>query len=903
MRVTDDDEAGLVLSAASLEVPETGSAGYTVKLATRPSGPVTVTLGGTAGTDLSLDKTSLSFTASNWNAAQTVTVSAGDDADGADDAATLTHVASGGGYGTVSKDLPVTVKDDDALALVLSAASLEVPEEGSVGYTVKLTTRPTGPVTVTLGGTAGTDLSLDRTSLTFTVANWNAAQTVTVSAGDDADGADDAATLTHVASGGGYAAVSKNLPVTVKDDDALALVLSAASLEVPEEGSVGYAVKLTTRPTGPVTVTLGGTADTDLSLDETSLTFTAETWDTPQTVRIGAGDDDDSADDTATLTHTASGGGYGGVSKTLPVTVIDDDKPDLLLSVPSLDLPEGSAARYTLRLATRPRGPVTVALSCPPGTDLTFGEDRLTFTETNWDRAQTVAVSVAEDDDRTDDTETVTHAAAGGGYDGVTKEMPVKVSDNDTLNPDIEGWLARFGRSVAFRAVEMIASRMESGGGSRLRIAGQPVGAAGARFEAEKGLAAVDSFARPEPADRTRTMTARSLLLGSSFQFSAGGEDGAPAWSAWGGAAGGGFKASANGARIEGDMMSGFLGADLGNPRWTAGLAVGVSQGDGSLGSGDGSGTDAVEGSLTTIHPYGRLRLSERIDVWALLGYGTGGLTLTRPPGNGGAGERIRTDIAMRMGAMGARGELLSPGSTDGLALAIKSDLLWVRTESDAMPGNGDRLEGSEADVSRFRFILEGSREFANENGVTTPSVEIGVRHDGGDADTGTGLELGGSIRHAGSGFSIEAAARTLLAHDQTGYEEWGVSGTVSIDPGVSQRGLSIRIAPAWGAASSGVDRLWSLRDTGSPAEQDGFRPRARLETEMGYGFRAPGGYGTVTPRAGLSLAGRGERLWRLETRWQVSPDAAVSIEATRREAANDNQPDHGLTLRAALRW
>ena len=71
----------------------------------------------------------------------------------------------------------------------------------------------------------------------------------------------------------------------------------------------------------------------------------------------------------------------------------------------------------------------------------------------------------------------------------------------------------------------------------------------------------------------------------------------------------------------------------------------------------------------------------------------------------------------------------------------------------------------------------------------------------------------------------------------------------------------------------------------------------------MGYGFRAPGGHGTVTPRAGLSLAGRGERLWRLETRWQASSDAAVGIEATRREAANDNQPDHCLTLRGALRW
>ncbi len=663
-------------------------------------------------------------------------------------------------------------------------------------------------------------------------------------------------------------------------------------------------MKLATRPTGPATVTLGGTADTDLSLDKASLTFTAKTWSTAQAVRVGADNDndDDGADDTATLTHIASGGGYGGVSETLPVTVKDDDKPDLILSVASLDLSEGRGMHYTVRLAARPRGPVTVALSSPPETDLTFDENPLMFSELDWDRARTVTVTVNEDDDRTDDTETVMHAASGGGYDGVSKEIPVKVSDNDTLNPDPNGWLARFGRSVAFQAVEMIASRMESGGGSRMRIAGQPIGGAGDRFEAEKGLVVVDSFAQPEPADRARTMTERSLLLGSSFQFSAEGKDGAPALSAWGRAVGGGFKASGNGARIEGDVISGFLGADLGNPRWTAGLAVGVSQGDGSLGSIDENGTDAVESSLTTIHPYGRLRLGERIDVWALLGYGTGGLTLT-PPGNGGAGEKIRTDIAMSMGAMGARGELLSPGSTDGLALAIKSDLLWVRTESDAVPGNGDRLEGSEADVSRLRLILAGSREFANENGATTPSVEIGVRHDAGDADTGTGLELGGSIRYAGSGFSIEAAARGLVAHDQTGYEEWGASGAVSIDPGVSQRGLSLRIAPAWGAASSGVDRLWSLRDTGSLAEEDGFRPRARLEAEMGYGFRAPGGHGTVTPRAGLSLAGRGERLWRLETRWQASPDAAVGIEATRREAANDNQPDHGLTLRGALRW
>ena len=55
--------------------------------------------------------------------------------------------------------------------------------------------------------------------LTFTVDNWDVAQTVTVKAGQDDDAANDTATLTHTASGGDYASVTKNLPVTVTDDD------------------------------------------------------------------------------------------------------------------------------------------------------------------------------------------------------------------------------------------------------------------------------------------------------------------------------------------------------------------------------------------------------------------------------------------------------------------------------------------------------------------------------------------------------------------------------------------------------------------------------------------------------------------------------------------------------------
>ena len=121
----------------------------------------------------------------NWNAAQTVTVKASQDNDAANDTATLTHTASGGDYAGITADLPVTVTDDDEPAVVLSETGLTVTEGDAAGssYTVKLATEPTGEVTVTVSGHAGTDLTLDKTTLTFTVDNWDVAQTVTVEAG------------------------------------------------------------------------------------------------------------------------------------------------------------------------------------------------------------------------------------------------------------------------------------------------------------------------------------------------------------------------------------------------------------------------------------------------------------------------------------------------------------------------------------------------------------------------------------------------------------------------------------------------------------------------------------------------------------------------------------------------
>ena len=124
-----------------------------MKLATEPSADVTVTVTGHAGSDLTLDKASLTFTASTWGTAQTVTVTAVEDDDAVDDEVTLAHTASGGDYGSVTEDLPVTVDDDDTAGLVVAPDAVTVAEGGSASYTVSW--RTSADVTVTMTGQAG----------------------------------------------------------------------------------------------------------------------------------------------------------------------------------------------------------------------------------------------------------------------------------------------------------------------------------------------------------------------------------------------------------------------------------------------------------------------------------------------------------------------------------------------------------------------------------------------------------------------------------------------------------------------------------------------------------------------------------------------------------------------------
>ena len=165
---------------------------------------------------------------------------------------------------------------------------------------------------------------------------------------------------------------------------------------------------------------------------------------------------------------------------------------------------------------------------------------------------------------------------------------------------------------------------------------------------------------------------------------------------------------------------------------------------------------------------------------------------------------------------------------------------------------------------------------------------------------TGTGVEMGAGLSYAAGPLTVEGQVRMLVAHEESGYEEWGASGAMRITPSASGRGLTLSIAPQWGRTGSATEQLWSARDATALGTDRVFEGDARLAVDAGYGVGV--GHGVLTPYAGLTLGDAGNRTVRTGMRCQVTPDAVFGLEATRQtsdaaEAANEAR------LRAALRF
>ncbi|MBT4121304.1 MAG: hypothetical protein HOA57_03575 [Candidatus Magasanikbacteria bacterium] len=214
-----------------------------------------------------------------------------------------------------------------------STTTLAVTEGSTTSsYTMVLNTQPTNSVVITLA-TSTADISLSTTTLTFTTANWDTAQTVTVTAVDDSlDEDSESVTISHIASGGdgNYDGISiSDVTVTVTDDDTAGVTISDITMSVTEGGSTdNYTAVLASEPTDNVTIALLASG-ADASISTSSIIFTSANWNTPVTVTVTATDDSTvELSETVTITHTATSDdtNYDAISiSDVVATVTDDD--------------------------------------------------------------------------------------------------------------------------------------------------------------------------------------------------------------------------------------------------------------------------------------------------------------------------------------------------------------------------------------------------------------------------------------------------------------------------------------------------------------------------------------------------------------------------------------------------
>lgn len=223
-----------------------------------------------------------------------------------------------------------------------------------------------------------------------------------------------------------------------------------------------------------------------------------------------------------------------------------------------------------------------------------------------------------------------------------------------------------------------------------------------------------------------------------------------------------------------------------------------------------------------------------------------------------------------------------------------------VSTESERDEG----IMSADGKVSRLRLIVQAERPMQAAGGGTfVPTGEIGVRVDGGDAETGAGLELGAGMRYVRGALSIEGQVRALVAHEESGYEEWGASGTVRVSPSASGRGLTVSLAPAWGAEGSEAERIWGMADASGLGTGQEFEATGRLEAVLGYGIAVPRARGVVTPYAGFSFIEDDRRTVRTGARWNLASKADVRLEGTWLEDADGVAATNAIELRTELRW
>ena len=417
---TDNETAGVTVTppVTPTTTEAGGTATFMVVLNTKPTANVMIPLSSNDLTEGTVAPAMLTFTATNWNAPQMVTVTGVDDA--LADGNQLYTIVTGDSFSVDLKyqelmvaDVVMSNVDNDSSGVTVTAPTNATTSEAGrqVTFSVVLNSQPTANVVIPVSSSDTTEGTITATSLTFTPGNWNAPQPVTVTGVDDAlaDGNQLYSILTAAATSTDtkYAGVDANdVSVTNTDNDSAGVTLIADNFLTTTEagGTATFTIVLNSQPTGNVVIPLSSNDTTEGTVPVTMVVFTPMNWNAPQTITVtGVNDalaDGNQVYSVVTAPAQSADNGYHNIDPA-NVLVFNTDNDSAAVTVTAATLltttEAGGTAMFTVVLNSQPTANVTVGVQSSDATEGTASPATLTFTSSNWSTAQTVTVTGVND--------------------------------------------------------------------------------------------------------------------------------------------------------------------------------------------------------------------------------------------------------------------------------------------------------------------------------------------------------------------------------------------------------------------------------------------------------------------------------------------------------------------------
>lgn len=362
--------------------------------------------------------------------------------------------------------------------------------------------------------------------------------------------------------------------------------------------------------------------------------------------------------------------------------------------------------------------------------------------------------------------------------------------------------------------------------------------------------------------------------------------------------AGGDYRSmgSGQGAEVgwDGDMITGHLGFDVRPVReLLLGLTAGASQAtttfevDGQRG--------LLDHRMISASPYFSWVLFPGMWWWATASYGVGEAEMADRDEPGVARPHAGSS-SLLSGALGWNVNVIDtpghdPGSRVGVAVRGEGTLNHFKVDSS----RGD-MPDLEMNTWRGRLMVQGTYEQPfNDSVYMIPTLEAGVRYDGGQAASGAGVEVGGRFRYEDQsvGLTLEAHGRALVPLDDTS-REWTAGGLVRISSDRDGFGPFLNVTPSF----EPVESIASVPTAELISRQ------GRVDAELGYdGLQVDGVPGLLTPYGAVTLADGGSSSYRWGSRLTLTDDLALNLEAQHERAHIAAATEHSATVSANLRF